>query len=80
MNQMAKENITVRLDDAKRAELDQLAAVMDRDRSYVINEAIDAYLDVQRWQLKEIEESLRQADAGEFASDEEVAQAFRRRV
>ena len=68
--------VTVRLDETKLAELDALAAAFDRDRSYLINAAIEAYLDVQRWHLEAIEEGLRDAEAGRFASDEEVEKAW----
>ena len=67
-----KQAVTVRLEPAKRAELDAVAQSIDRDRSYAINEAIDAYLDVHRWQVAKIEKGLRQADAGEFVSDAEI--------
>ena len=71
-----KEVVTVRLEPAKRAELDVLARAVSRDRSFLINEAIDAYLAVHRWQVSEIEEGLRQAEAGEVASEAEVDAAF----
>ena len=71
-----KEAVTVRLEPAKRAELDALARTVSRDRSFLINEAIDAYLAVHRWQVAEIEDGLRQADAGEFAGDAEVEAAY----
>ncbi len=35
----------------KREALDAVASALDRDRSYVINEAIEAYLDIHRWQM-----------------------------
>jgi predicted transcriptional regulator len=75
---MARDAITVRMDAEKRAALDALARATDRDRSYLINEAVDAYLAVHRWQIGHIEEGLRQAQAGEFATDEEVAAAYAR--
>lgn len=75
---MNRESVTFRLDTEKRAELDAVARAMDRDRSYVLNEAVEAYLDVHRWQAVHIREGLRQAAAGEFASDEEVEAAFDR--
>jgi predicted transcriptional regulator len=75
---MPRESVTFRLDAEKRAELDAVAKALDRDRSYVLNEAVGAYLEVHRWQLAHIHESIRQADAGEFAADEEVAAAFDR--
>lgn len=76
MPEAAKEAVTVRLEAAKRAELDALARTVARDRSFLINEAIDAYLAVHRWQMAEIEEGLRQADAGEFATEAEVEAAY----
>jgi predicted transcriptional regulator len=41
---MSQENITFRLDSEKRAALDAIAAGRDRDRSYLMNEAIPLYL------------------------------------
>ena len=78
MSTATRDAITVRVDGEKRAALDALARVTDRDRSYLINEAIDAYLAVHRWQIAHIEEGLRQASAGEFATDEEVGAAYAR--
>ncbi len=74
----AKEAITVRLDHGKRTELDELARATSRDRSFLVNEAIDAYLTVHRWQITHIHEGLRQAEAGEFASDDEITAAYAR--
>jgi len=73
---MNQETITFCLDSEKTKAIDDIALGTDRDRTYVINEAIDAYLEVHQWQLDHIKEGLRQADAGEFASDDEVAAAF----
>jgi predicted transcriptional regulator len=61
-----------------RAVLDRLAAALDRDRSYLLNQAVKAYLDVHAWQIAHIEEGLRQAAAGEFVDDDEVAAFWRR--
>ncbi len=69
---------TLTIDAARLDALDAVARATHRDRDAVLTEAIDAYLDVQRWQVSHIAEGLRQADAGEFASDEEIAAAFAR--
>jgi predicted transcriptional regulator len=42
------------------------------DRTYVVS----SDLKLQEWQLRQIEEGLREANAGDFASDEEVAAVF----
>ena len=76
--EMPRESVTFRLDAEKRAELDAVAEALDRDRSYVLNEAVGAYLEVHRWQIAHVREGIRQADAGEFASDDEVTAAFDR--
>jgi RHH-type rel operon transcriptional repressor/antitoxin RelB len=75
---MDRETISFRLDSRKKDALDAIARAHDRDRTYVLNEAIDAYLDVQKWQIEHIKEGIRQADAGEFATDAEVAAVFSR--
>jgi len=71
-----RQTISFRLETKKKEALDAIAATLDRDRSYILNEAIDAYLEVHRWQIEHIKEGIRQADAGEFASDAEVTAAF----
>ena len=76
---MAQQTISFRLETRKKSALDTIAAAMDRDRSYVLNQAIDAYLDVHRWQIEHIKRGLRQANAGKFATKAEVAAAFARR-
>ena len=68
--------ITFRMDDEKVQILDQLAESMDRDRSYLLNEAVDDYLETQQWQLQGIDRAIADADAGKFASEEEVQAAF----
>ncbi len=75
---MGEESLTFRVASEKREALDRLAQAMDRDRTDLLNAAIDAYLAVHDWQRTHIEEGLRQADAGKFAGDEEIARAFRR--
>lgn len=74
-----RETISFRLDSEKREALDAVASASDRDRSYILNEAIDAYLDVQQWQIEHIRKGLRQANAGQFATEAEMKAALARR-
>src|SRR5262245_57904782 len=69
-------SVTFRVDDDKLDFLDELARSMDRDRSYLINQAIDDFLEVRRWQIEQIRKAVADADAGDFASEEEVEAAF----
>ncbi|MGM3306343.1 CopG family ribbon-helix-helix protein [Anabaena sp. WFMT] len=73
---MSKENITFRIDSNKKAALDALAKGINRDRSYILNEAVAAYLEIYQWQIEEIQKGIAEADAGDFASDEEVKATF----
>lgn len=75
---MSKDTITFRLDPEKREALDEIAVGLDRDRTYVLNEAIELYLELHRWQVAHILEGIRQADAEEFATDDQVEEAFAR--
>ena len=63
-------------DKASREALDAIATAMDRDSSYILNEAIAAYLEVHQWHLEDSHKAIEEADAGDFASDQEVQQAF----
>lgn len=69
---MSRENITFRIDGDQKIQLDRIAAVMDRDRSYVINEAIANYLEVNLWLITEIEKGVAEANMGDFATDAEA--------
>jgi predicted transcriptional regulator len=75
---MSKENITFRLDRDRRVALDAIAAGLDRDRSYIINEAINLYLEVYHWQVEEIKQGIAEADARDFATEDEVQAVFAR--
>ncbi|MEH2378114.1 MAG: ribbon-helix-helix protein, CopG family [Nostoc sp.] len=73
---MSKENITFRIDSDRKAALDAIAARINRDRSYVLNEAVAAYLEMYQWQIEEIQKGISEADSEDFASDEEVKATF----
>jgi predicted transcriptional regulator len=73
---MEKVNVTLRLEKEKIALLDQLAQCDDRDRTYLIKKAIDGYLHRRQWQIEETKKALAEADAGDFASEEEVDRMF----
>lgn len=69
---------TVRLDEDMRGALDALAEALGRDRSALVKEAIESYLAAQAWQENHIRAAVAEADAGRFASEDEVTAAFAR--
>jgi predicted transcriptional regulator len=64
--------VSFRTDSKKVEALDALASAYDRDRSYLLNEAVDNYLDLQQYHIALIEEGVRQADAGELVDHSDV--------
>ncbi|MGX9964253.1 CopG family ribbon-helix-helix protein [Roseomonas sp. F4] len=68
----AKTEMTIRIDTAQRDALDALAARDGRDRSQVVSQAVEAWLELQAAQEAHIRQGLAQADAGNFAEAGEV--------
>ncbi|MBE9094999.1 CopG family ribbon-helix-helix protein [Tychonema sp. LEGE 07203] len=73
---MNQENVTFPIDSDKKEALRTIATVMDRDLSYVLNEAIASYLEIYQWLLDEINKGVAEAEAGDFATDDEVQAVF----
>jgi predicted transcriptional regulator len=67
-----KQTISFRLDEDKVEALEALSEALDRDRTYLLNEAVSAYLEVQRWHMEQIERRIRQADAGKLVDHDKV--------
>ena len=74
-------SFTIRLDDEMLAKLDALAADTDRSRSWIAAKAIEAYVELNAWQIEQDQggHSPRPI-AGEFATEEEVTRPCLRQV
>lgn len=66
----ASEPITIRT--AKVAEIDALAGAMDRSRNYIVNQAIEQYLEANTWQMERIRDGLAATRDGKVAPAGEV--------
>ncbi len=64
--------VSIRLQPELNDQLAALAALFDRPKSWVIEQAIRDYLAVQAWQLAAIEEAIAAADAGRVVAHEDV--------
>lgn len=73
---MGTEAFTVRSDSKKVKQLDKLASQMDRSRNYLVNQAIDQFLEIHAWQIDRTKEGIKAADEACFASDAEMEQIF----
>ena len=64
--------ITVRTDKHTVSAIDALAGAMDRSRNYIVNQAIQQYLDANAWQVERIKAGMADARAGRVTAAEEV--------
>jgi predicted transcriptional regulator len=46
----------------------------------VVSDAIDQYLDIQAWQIEQIQRGVEEADRGELVSHEEVQAEARAKI
>jgi predicted transcriptional regulator len=77
---MEKQTLTFRVNRKKVRELDRLAEALDRDRSYLLNQAVDQYLSVHEYHLRQIKEGLAQARAGKLIDYGEVKAGWKKRL
>ena len=68
--------VSVRLAEDVTQQLELLATATGRKKSFLVAEAIDAYLEREAWQVQEIQAAVQEADAGDFAEDAAVADCF----
>jgi RHH-type rel operon transcriptional repressor/antitoxin RelB len=73
---MATVSVSFRTEPTTVEKLDEFARTSRRDRTQLINEALAQYIDLQERNLRKIDEGIRAADAGDFATDDEVAAEF----
>jgi RHH-type rel operon transcriptional repressor/antitoxin RelB len=64
--------VTVRVDRKTKARLEKLAIETRRAESRLVAEAIRSYIDMNEWHIEKIKQAIKEADAGNFASEEEV--------
>jgi len=79
---MQKRTLSFRLGADKVSALDKLADSIERDRTYLLNQAVEAYLELNEWQFQQIEAGIAEADAGKLVPHRKVkamATRWRRR-
>jgi RHH-type transcriptional regulator, rel operon repressor / antitoxin RelB len=69
---MSSQTVSARLGPETSKKLDLLAKATARSRSYLVAEAIETYLRDQVWQIEAIEEGIKEANNGNFATEREV--------
>ena len=65
--------VSIRTDNDLLGQFSLLAEATGRSRSFLINQAMREFIEREAWQIAAIQKALEEADAGDFATDEEIA-------
>ena len=75
---MKEQTVSARLDPETAKKLDRLVKATARSRSFLVAEAIESYVEEQVWQVKAIEEGIKEADEGNFATERQVKKTLKK--
>lgn len=73
---MTARTINVRLPEALYNQIEELAKATARSKSFLAIDALTHYVQSESWQIRDIHEGIKEADAGEFATDKQVKAVF----
>lgn len=73
---MKTETVSARLSPETAKKFTLLAKAINRSKSYLAAEAIEAYVNDQHWQIDAIIKGIKEADEDKFATDQQVQKAF----
>ena len=65
-------SMSLRLPKELAAQLGELAQATGRSKSYLAVQALQDFINREAWQIAEIQQAIREADADDFATDEEM--------
>lgn len=68
--------MTIRLEPELKSRLDKLALATRRSKSFLASEAVREFIELNEWQIQELKDAIKEADSGDFASDQEVEAVF----
>ncbi len=69
---VANEIISFRVSHALKEKLDKFVEITKRSRSDLLSHWVEEAMDLEEWQLQEIQLGIDEANAGKFASQSEV--------
>lgn len=73
---MTVRTINVRVPEALYNQIEELAKATARTKSFLAIDALTNYVQSESWQVRDIHEGIKEADAGEFATAREVKAVF----
>lgn len=68
--------MTLRIEPALKNRLDRLAKATHRSKSFLAAQALQDFVELNEWQVGEIQSAIKEADQGDFASPQAVRKSL----
>lgn len=69
---------TVRMEDNLLQRVDGIAKSLNRPRSWIINQALERFVNYEEWYVQEVKDGLAEVENGDIATAGEVADSFKK--
>ena len=73
---MSQQTLSLRVPQTIVEQLGLLADATGKSRNFIAVQAMRDFIEREAWQVAEIQQAIKEADAGDFATDEEVEAVF----
>jgi predicted transcriptional regulator len=73
---MAEKATTIRMYPRMLKRVDGIARAVSRSRAWVINQAVERYLDYEEWFVGAVKRGLKEAETGQLIEHEEVVRTW----
>ena len=75
-----RNQVSFKIPASTKNRIEQLALATRRTKTFVIEEAIDQYLALNEWQLKSIQDGLRDLEEGKVISQEKMIEHWEEKI
>jgi len=73
---MASEQFSLRLSKKTKDMLQELANATGRTKAFLAQDAIEKYLEIESWQIKSIQDGIKNVDEGKVVALEDIKQEW----
>jgi len=78
-NPQEKESVSFRLKKQIKNDLATLSEATGRSQTFIVEEALQEYIDLNMWQINAINEGIKQANEAKLLSTEEVLERLEKK-
>ena len=78
-NPKEKESVSFRLRKQIKNDLATLSETTGRSQTFIVEEALQEYIDLNMWQINAINEGIKSAEEGKLLSTEEVLERLEKK-